>query len=71
MEVWTNKAKCIQNSSDEEFLKVVKEFQNYIETYKIWNDEHTAHTVYKNFHRCLAGATKDLWDQINILKDEE
>ena len=39
----------------------------------MWNDEHAAYIVYKNFRRCLSGAARDLWDQINVLEnaDEE
>jgi hypothetical protein len=38
-----------EDGSDEEFLKLVKEFTNYLNIYKIWSDEHAAHTIYKNF----------------------
>jgi hypothetical protein len=27
--------------------------------------------VYQNFKRCLAGAARDLWDQINVIEEEE
>jgi hypothetical protein len=39
----------------------------------MWNDEHAAYIVYKNFRRCLSGAARDLWDHINVLEnaDEE
>jgi hypothetical protein len=53
-----------EDGNDEEYLKLIKEFQNHVNTYEIWNDEHAAYIVYKNFRRCLAGATRDLWDQI-------
>jgi hypothetical protein len=65
------KLNVYEDGSDKEFLKLVKEFQNYIETYNIWQDEHAAHTIYKNFHRCLAGAARDLWDQINIIDEDQ
>jgi hypothetical protein len=67
------KLNIFEDGNDKEFLKLVKEFQNYIDTYEIWNDEHTAYIVYKNFRRCLSGAARDLWDQTNVLEnaDEE
>jgi hypothetical protein len=58
------KLNIFEDGSDEEFLKLVKEFQNHVDTYRIWEDEHAAHSVYKNFRRCLAGSARDLWDQI-------
>jgi hypothetical protein len=64
------KLNVYEDGSDEEFLKLVKEFNYYVDTYNIWNDEHAAHTIYKNFRRCLAGAARDLWDQI-ILDEED
>ena len=62
-----------ENGSDEEFLKLVKEFNNYVQTYNIWNaqNQNAAHTVYKNFCRCLAGAARDRWDLVNVLEEEE
>jgi hypothetical protein len=67
------KLNIFEDGNDKEFLKLVKEFQNYIDTYEIWNDEHAAYIVYKNFRRCLSGAARDLWDQTNVLEnaDEE
>jgi hypothetical protein len=63
---------CIyENGSDEEFLKLIKEFKNYVETYNIWNAPNASHSIYKNFCRCLAGAASDQWDLINILNDKE
>jgi hypothetical protein len=50
---------------------MIKEFQNYVDTYSIWDEENAAHTVYRNFQRCLAEAARDLWDQINVLEEEE
>jgi hypothetical protein len=50
---------------------LIKEFQNYVDTYEIWNDEPAAHTIYKIFRRCLAGAARDLWDQVNVVDEEE
>ena len=64
------KLNVYEDGSDEEFLKLVKEFNNYVKTYDIWTDEHAAHTIYKNFRCCLAEAARDLWDQI-ILDEED
>jgi hypothetical protein len=50
---------------------MVKEFQNYVNTYGIWDSDNAASTVYRNFRRCLAGSARDLWDQINVLEDKE
>jgi hypothetical protein len=65
------KLSVYEDGSDERFLKAIKEFQNYIDTYEIWDDNNAAQTVYQNFRRCLAGSARDLWDQINVLEDEE
>jgi len=35
------------------------------------SESDTTHTVYKNFHRCLAGAARDHWDLINIIDEDE
>jgi hypothetical protein len=39
------KLNIYEDGTDEEFLKLIKEFQNCVETYEIWNDEHAAHTI--------------------------
>jgi hypothetical protein len=65
------KLNIYEDGSDEEFLKLIKEFQNYVDTYDIWEDEHAAHSVYKNFRRCLAGAARDSWDSINIVNEDQ
>jgi len=65
------KLSVYEDGSDESFLKTIKEFQNYIDTYEIWEDNNAAQTVYQNFRRCLARSARDLWDQINVLVDEE
>jgi hypothetical protein len=65
------KLSVYEDGSDESFLKMVKEFLNYVGTYELWEDENAARTVYRNFRRCLAGAARDLWDQINVLEDKE
>jgi hypothetical protein len=50
---------------------MTKEFQNYLETFEIWENENAARIVYRNFRRCISGATKDLWDQINTINEDE
>ena len=50
---------------------MVKEFQNYLETFKIWDNENAVCIVYRNLRRCISGATKDLWDQINTVSEDE
>jgi len=35
-----------EDGNDEAFLKMIKEFQNYVVTYSIWDEENTARTVY-------------------------
>jgi hypothetical protein len=60
-----------EDGSDEAYLKMIKEFRNYVNTYSIWDEENAARTVYRTFRRCLAGAARDLWDQINESEDEE
>jgi hypothetical protein len=60
-----------EDGNVEEYLKLIKEFQNYIETYGIWDEENAARTIYRNLRRCLAGAARDLWDQINVLEEDE
>jgi hypothetical protein len=47
------KLNIYEDGTDEEFLKLVKEFQNYVSTYEIWNDEHASHTVYKALEDAL------------------
>jgi hypothetical protein len=65
------KFNIFEDGNDEDYLKLIKEFQNYIDTYEIWNDEHAAYIVYKNFRRCLAGAARDLWDQIIVRENDD
>ena len=52
-----------EDGSNKAYLKMIKEFQNYVNTYSIWEEENAARTVYCNFRRCLAGAARDLWDK--------
>jgi len=65
------KLSIYEDGSDEAYLKMIKEFKNYVSTYNIWDEENAARTVYSNFRRCLAGAARDLWDQINEAVDED
>jgi hypothetical protein len=65
------KMNVYEDGNDEEYLKLIKEFQNYIDTYGIWDEENAARTIYRNFRRCLAGAARDLWDQVNVLEEDE
>jgi hypothetical protein len=37
------------DGSDEAYLKMIKEFKNYVNTYSIWDEENAARTVYRNF----------------------
>jgi hypothetical protein len=64
------KMNIYEDGNDEEYLKLIKEFQNYIDTYGIWDEENAARIIYRNFRRCLAGAARDLWDQVNVLEDD-
>ncbi len=43
------KMNVYKDGNDEEYLKLIKEFQNYIETYGIWDEENAARTIYRNF----------------------
>jgi hypothetical protein len=43
------KMNVYEDGKDEEYLKLIKEFQNYIETYGIWDEENAARTIYRNF----------------------
>jgi len=65
------KINIYEDGNDEEYLKMTKEFQNYLETFEIWENENAARIVYRNFRRCISGATKHLWDQINIMNEDE
>jgi hypothetical protein len=60
-----------EDGNDEEYLKLIKEFQNYIETYRIWDKENAARAIYRIFCRCLTGAARDLWDQVYVLEEDE
>jgi hypothetical protein len=49
----------------EEILKVVKEFQNLIESYDLWHVGGTvaqsATIIYADFHCCLKGNAREIW----------
>jgi hypothetical protein len=38
-----------------------------LETSELWEQENGVKIIYRSFHSCLSGASRDLWDQINIL----
>jgi hypothetical protein len=65
------KLSIYKDGSDEMYLKMIKEFQNYVDTYSFWGKDNATCTVYCNFQWCLAGGARDLWDQINELEDED
>jgi hypothetical protein len=54
------KLSVYEDGRDESFLKLIKEFQNYVDTYELWEVDNAACTVYRTFQRCLAGAARDL-----------
>jgi hypothetical protein len=56
---------------DKQFLKLVKEFKNLIETYDLWNGQEGAALVYRYFRRCITGSARDLWDRICEEEEEE
>jgi hypothetical protein len=56
---------------DEQFLKLVKEFNYLIETYDLWNGQEGAEIVYRYFRRCITGSVRDLWDRISEEEEEE
>jgi hypothetical protein len=60
-----------EDGNDEQFLKLIKEFRNMLETYELWNQENGVKATYRNFCRCLSGTARDLWDQINIIEEDE
>jgi len=65
------KINMYEDGNNEEYLRMIQEFQNYLETFEIWENENAARIVYRNFRRCISGATKDLWDQIIASKENE
>jgi hypothetical protein len=65
------KLSVYEDGRNKAFLKEMKEFLNYVETYGIWDEENAARTVFQNFRRCLAGAARDLWDRINVIEEED
>jgi len=65
------KLSVYEDGRNKAFLKEMKEFLNYVETYGIWDEENAARTVFQNFRRCLAGAARDLWDRINVIEEDD
>jgi hypothetical protein len=65
------KINIYEDGNDEEYLRMIKEFQNYLEMFEIWENENVAWIVYRNFRRCISGATKNLWDQIIASEENE
>jgi hypothetical protein len=57
-----------KDRTPEEILKLVKEFQNLINTYNIWRIGGTvaqsAVITYSDFHCCLKGNARKIWDVI-------
>ncbi len=57
-----------EDRTQEEILKLVKEFQNLIEAYNLWHTNGTvaqsAAVIYADFQRCLKGNTREIWDVI-------
>jgi len=46
----TERAKInVYEEGNEEYLKVIKEFQNYLETFEIWDNTNAPHIIYQNF----------------------
>jgi hypothetical protein len=60
-----------EDGTDEKNLKLVKDFKNMTKTSELWEQDNGAKTIYCSFHRCLSGATRDHWDQIHIINEEE
>jgi hypothetical protein len=64
------KLTIFEDGSDEQSLKLIKEFKNLIFTYNLWNKPDGSALVYGYFRR-FAGSARDLWDQINKIDKEE
>jgi hypothetical protein len=43
------KISIYEDGNDEEYLKMIKEFQHYLEMFKVWDNANAAHIVYRNF----------------------
>jgi hypothetical protein len=54
------KVNMYKDGNNDECLKMMKEFRNYVMPYEIWENENAACTVYRSFWRCLSGAATDL-----------
>jgi hypothetical protein len=57
-----------EDGTPEEMLKLVREFQNLVDTYDLWHIAPTvarsAVIVYSDFRRCLRGNAREIWDVI-------
>ena len=55
-----------EDGSSEEFLKLIKEFKNIVETYNLWGGvpAEAAAIIYSDFRRCLKGNARDSWDDL-------
>jgi hypothetical protein len=57
-----------KDGTPEEILKLVRKFQNLVETYNLWHFAPTVARsvviVYSNFHQCLKGNAREIWDAI-------
>jgi hypothetical protein len=57
-----------EDGTPEEILKLVREFQNLVDTYDLWHVAPTvarsAVIVYADFRRCLKGNAREIWDVI-------
>jgi hypothetical protein len=65
------KLMMFEDGTHKQLWKLVKEFKNIAETYELWAQDNDTRNIYSSFRRCLGGAARDMWDQINIIDDEE
>jgi hypothetical protein len=56
---------------DKQLLKPLKEFWNMVETYELWEKQNGAQLIYQSFWQCLGGSARDIWDQVNVIDNEE
>jgi hypothetical protein len=62
------KLTMFEDGTDEQFLKLVKEFKNMTD-YELWEQDNGAKAIYRL--PSMGGAARDLWDQVNIIDEEE
>jgi hypothetical protein len=60
-----------EEGPDKQFLKLIKEFKNLIDTYDLWNAQEGAALIYRYFRRCITVSARDLWDRISEEEGEE